>query len=87
MTGKFQVISERLDAYTGKRGRVEQRLLALLDLGDPPLVNTVDYALTKDEEAKYPKDLKGKTVTLSVTDVRPAFGGRLRLFGGLQSVQ
>ena len=32
MTGKFQVISERVNAFESKkRGRVEQKILALLD--------------------------------------------------------
>lgn len=81
MTGKFQIISERLDSYTGKRGRVEQWIVALLDLDKNAMLNTVDFVLSDEERIKLAGKCVGKTVEMAVTDMKPHFGGRLRVGG------
>ena len=86
MTGKFQVIAERLEAYTWKRGRGEHRVLVVFELSDTPLTTTADYVMTRDEEADYCEDLTGKILKLVVTEIRHGFGGRLRLQGRMQSI-
>jgi hypothetical protein len=83
MTGKFQVISERLNSFESKkRGRIEQKILALLDLDDKcPLINTVDYVLSEDEEKEYAGKSRGKTVHIGIEETKVDFGGRTILKG------
>ena len=83
MKNKFQVISERINAFDSKKsGRIEQKILALLDQDDEcPMINTVDYVLSKDEEREYAGKCKGKTVTIGIEDTSIDFGGRTILKG------
>ena len=83
MTGKFQVISERLNSFESKkRGRIEQKILALLDLDDKcPLINTVDYVLSEDEEKEYAGKSRGKTVHIGIAETKVDFSGRTILNG------
>ena len=83
MIGKFQVISERLNSFIStKRGRIEQKILALLDLDDKcPLINTVDYVLSEDEENDYAGKSRGKTVHIGIEEATVDFGGRTILKG------
>ena len=69
MIGKFQVISERINAFESKkRGRVEQKILALLDQDAIcPLINTVDYVLSDDEEKEYAGKARGKVEALKTS--------------------
>lgn len=83
MTGKFQIISERLESYAGKKGKVEQHILSLLDLDPKPLINTVDYVLNEEEQTKYSGKTQGKRIELAIHGVLPAYGGRLRLQGAI----
>ncbi len=68
MIGKFQVISERLNSFIStKRGRIEQKILALLDQDDKcPLINTVDYVLSEDEEKEYAGQSRGIAVHIRI---------------------
>lgn len=84
MTGTFQIISERVECFTGRRGKIEQRILTLLDQDNQPLLNTVDYLLHEEEKLSGP--CRGKTLTLAITDAAIAFGGRLRLKGRIVSL-
>jgi hypothetical protein len=86
MTGEFHIIYERVESFTGKRGKVEQRIVTLLDQDLNPLLNTVDYVLSEDEKSKYPNKCTGKKIELAVSDIRMAFGGRLRLQGRILKV-
>ena len=86
MKGKFQIISERLESFTGKKGKVVQHILALLDLDPEPLINTVDYVLSEDEQTKYSGKTQGKRIELAIHAVLPAYGGRLRLQGVILSL-
>lgn len=86
MRATFQVIYERVEAFTGKRGKVEQRILSLLDLDAHPLLNTVDYVLSEDEKTKLAGKCVGKKIELAIAEATIAFGGRLRLKGGILAV-
>ena len=81
MKAKFQVINERTESFLGKRGKVENQMLSLLDLDDPALLNTLDYPLSEDEKTKFSGKLVGKPILLGITDAKTDFGGRLRLHG------
>ena len=86
MKAVFHVIHERLEAFTGKRGRVEQVIISLLDLDEQPMMNTVDYVLDEGEKEMHAGKLKGKQVEVAIHDVRVNFGGRVRVMGRLLSV-
>lgn len=86
MKGTFQIINERLESFTGKRGKVEQHVLSLLDMDATPLLNTADYVLGEDEAKKYSGKCQGKKLELVITNAQTAFGGRLRLQGHILSV-
>jgi hypothetical protein len=87
MQARAQIISERQELYTGKRGRVEQTVLACLDVDRThPFLNTFDYVLTEDELKKHAGKLVGKTVQLGINAFVPAFGGRLRARGEIIGV-
>jgi hypothetical protein len=87
MRSTLQVISERLDSYTGKRGKVIQKVLSLLDL-DPekPFLNTFDYTLSEEEDKTHSGKIQGKKIELAITNMEPAFGGRLRARGAIMKV-
>jgi len=78
------IVSEREDSYTGKKGKVEQTIVACLDRCKVcPMVNTFDYVLTEEERAQHKGKLSGQTVLLNINNIEPAFGGRLRARGVL----
>ncbi|HEY2712256.1 MAG TPA: hypothetical protein VGI60_07060 [Chthoniobacterales bacterium] len=82
MQAKAQIISERSESYTGKRGRVDQTILSCLDLdGSHPFINTFDLVLNEEEAKQHGGKLVGKTVQLGIMSFEPAFGGRLRAKG------
>jgi hypothetical protein len=87
MQARVQVISERNESYTGKRGKVEQTIVACLDLDRThPFINTFDYVLNEDELKQHGSKLVGKTVSLGIITFEPAFGGRLRAKGQIVNV-
>lgn len=87
MIVEAQVISERLNSFTGKRGRVQEHILACLDLTpEHPFINTFDYALNAEEVEKHKGQLTGKKLRLAVTNMRPEFGGRLRFQGSILKI-
>jgi hypothetical protein len=87
MRGTFQIINERVESFTGKRGKVEQRVISLLDQDtSSPMLNTVDYVLSDDEKGKYSGKCQGKKIELAINDLKFMFGGRVRLQGHVQSV-
>lgn len=81
MKVRFQVINERTESFMGKRGKVENQMLSLLDLDEPALLNTLDYPLSDEEKSKFSGKLVGKQIVLGITDAKTDFGGRLRLHG------
>ena len=87
MQAKAQIISERNESYVGKRGKVEQTILACLDLDRThPFLNTFDYVLNEEELKQYGAKLVGKTALFGIITFEPAFGGRLRAKGQVISV-
>jgi hypothetical protein len=87
MKALFQVINERTDAFMGKRGKVENQVVSLLDLDEHAMLNTLDYPLSEDEKSKHSGKLVGKRVFLAITDAKTDFGGRLRLHGKILEVK
>lgn len=87
MKGTFQVINERTDAFVGKRGKVENQVVSLLDMDEHAMLNTLDYPLNDDEKSKHSGKLVGKKVTLAITNAKTDFGGRLRLQGRILEVK
>lgn len=87
MRANLQVISERIDSFTGKRGKVTNKVLSLLDL-DPekPFLNTFDYTMSEEEAEKHSGKVQGKKIELAITNMEPAFGGRLRARGAIMKV-
>ena len=84
---KAQIINERNESYTGKRGKVEQTILSCLDLdGTHPFINTFDFVFNENEAKQHGGKLVGKTVQLGIISFEPAFGGRLRAKGQIVSV-
>ena len=87
MIVEAEVLSERANEYTGKKGKVEQTILSCIDRSpDHAFVNTFDYLLTPEEREKYRGKLGGKRVTLGLINARPEFGGRLRFDGSLVKI-
>jgi len=87
MKVQVQVVSERTDEYTGKRGLVKQQVLSLLDTDAAErFVNTFDYVLSAEEAEKHGGKLAGKTITLGVHSFEAKFNGRLRARGRIVSV-
>jgi len=82
-----QVISERTDSFNGKRGKVENQVISILDEDEDAMINTVDYPLSDEEKQKYSGKLVGKRVQLGVTDAKTDFGGRLRLRGKIREIK
>ena len=87
MKALFQVINERTDSFVGKRGKVENQVVSLLDQDEHAMINTLDYHLNEDEKFKLSGKLVGKRVQLAITDARTDFGGRLRLQGRILEVK
>ena len=83
MIGKFLVISERINAFNSKKGnRIEQKILALMDQDDQcPMINTVDYVLSDDEEKDFWGKSRGKSVQIGIEQTKVDFGGRTILQG------
>ena len=87
MKATTEILDQVVESYTGKRGKVELAVLVLVDR-EPAgrLRNTFDYIMTEDEVKKHTGKLTGKKCELAVTDIQPAFGGRLRVRGQILSV-
>jgi hypothetical protein len=87
MKAQVQVINERAESFTGKRGKVDQTILSCLDLDAAnPFLNTFDYVMSEDEIKKHGGKIQGKKIELGVTNFEPAFGGRLRARGHILAV-
>jgi hypothetical protein len=87
MQARVQIISERRESFTGKRGKVEQTILSCLDVdGSHPFINTFDLVLNEEEAKQHGGKLVGKMVQLGIIGFEPAFGGRLRAKGQIVSV-
>ena len=82
-----QVVSERTDEYTGKRGLVKQQVLTLLDTDETDrFINTFDYVLSREEAEKHSGKLRDKVIELGVHSFDAMFNGRLRARGRIVGV-
>jgi hypothetical protein len=83
MTLKCNVIADRPNEYTGKRGLVKNQLLVLQDA--EPGINRcqtqLEYELTPEEKEKYAGKLQDKVIQMGVRELFP-FGGRIRIRSG-----
>lgn len=87
MRANVQIINERIDSYTGKKGKVTQKVLSVLDTdAEFAFLNTFDYTLNEEEAGKHSGKLQGKRIELAITNMEPAFGGRLRARGAIVKV-
>lgn len=87
MIVEAEVVSERENSFTGKRGKVEQTILACIDrTKGPKFINTFDYLMTEDEREKHRGKLEGKRLSLGLINARPEFGGRLRFEGEIVQI-
>jgi hypothetical protein len=87
MKAKVQIVSERKDSYTGKRGKVDQVILSCLDLdGSHAFLNTFDYILGEEEVKKHAGKVQGKQIELGIRNFEPSFGNRLRARGEIIAV-
>lgn len=86
MVGPFIVVGDRFETFQSKTGQKKVRRISLLDQSEHSLINTVDWEPSEADSAALPEGkCKGKLVTLGVTDVRAAFGGRYAIVAGLVS--
>ena len=82
-----QVISERTDEYTGKRGLVKQQVLTLLDADKTDrFINTFDYTMSHEEAELHSGKLCDKVIELGVHNFDAMFNGRLRARGRIVSL-
>jgi len=80
---KALVVGCRTDSWEGKKGKINQDLLTIMDLDkEHRLDQMVDFVLPNDG-SKVP--VMDAVVELAVTHIEPAFGGRLRLRGVLMT--
>lgn len=87
MKATVQIINERAESFTGKRGRVDQKVLSLLDLEpEVAFLNTFDYVLSQEEAEKHSGKLAGKRVELGIQGFAATFGGRFKAQGRILKV-
>lgn len=69
--------------YRSKSGiEVQPHVLTLMEVGESPMLQLMDYSLSPDELAGF-GTYHGKRVKLKVNSVRNLFGGRARLDASL----
>lgn len=86
---KGTVVQDREEVwFQGTREERSQRILTCLDIdSETPMPNTFDYRLRAEEAKAHGKgSLTGKVVTLLVSDIKPAKGGRLVMSGKLSPI-
>ncbi len=77
MVGQFIVVGERFEEFNSKSGHKRVRRLSVLDQAEHSFINTVDWEPSAADSALLPEGkAKGKVITLGVTNIQPAFGGR-----------
>lgn len=87
MQVKAQIVSVRLNSFTGKRGKVEQVEASCLEVDCPtPFLNTFDFILPEVTKVEEAQKFMGKVVTLGLINCRASFGGRFRFEGTLLNV-
>jgi len=85
MQFNMTVIKESQGGYDGRRGRVETFEITGSEQGPNPLLQLCDYQLREEEKQLFGK-LAGKSVVLSVVEIRSIFSGRPRFSGNIVSV-
>lgn len=82
-----EVLEELTESFVGKRGPKTIPLWVCLDRSPgKPLRNTFDYEVSEEEHETLSGKVVGKTIELSISDIRLGFGGRARFKGQVQRV-
>lgn len=70
--------------YRTKQGiEVQPHVLTLMEVGEAPMLQLMDYVLSPDEVGSF-GTLHGKRLKLKVNSVRNLFAGRVRMDGSIQ---
>lgn len=79
---KVNVVSERPNEYSGKKGNVKQVIASCLDSDTTQdrFINLFDYVLSETEKEQHAGKLAGKTVILGINNFE-TWNGRLRAGG------
>jgi len=76
MQVKVQVIGERREEFSWKRGKGVHFILLCLDCDtETPLRTFFEYVMSREEAEEYFGRLRDKIVMLGISRVRPTFGG------------
>jgi hypothetical protein len=80
-----EVLEEVTESFDGKRGPKSVAVWVCLDR-DPEeiLLTTFDYELNPGEHEKFWGGAKGKSIEICITEIRAAFGHRVRFKGRLR---
>ncbi len=82
-----EVLEELTESFVGKRGPKTIPLWVCLDRSPgKTLRNTFDYEDSEEEHGTLSGKVVGKTIELSINEIRLSFGGRARFKGQLQRV-
>jgi hypothetical protein len=87
MTIKSQVMSDRSDEYTGKKGLVKQQIITVMDISETGerLAQPIEYAMSDEEKPVHAGKLQDKVINLGIRELLP-FGGRLRARGKIVNI-
>jgi hypothetical protein len=87
MTAQCEVLEELEESFIGKRGPKTVPLWVCLDrCPDGGLRNTFDYEVSPEEQEKFGGKAAGKIIELVISEIRPGFGGRVRMKGKLRKI-
>ncbi len=85
MTAQCEVLEELEESFISKRGPKTVALWVYLDrCRDGALRNTFDYEVNAGEQEKFGGKAAGKIIELLISEIRPGFGGRVRIKGRLR---
>jgi len=84
MTVQCEVLEELTESFIGKRGPKTIPLWVCLDRCRKCMLrNTFDYEVNPDEHEKFGGKATGKLIEIAISEIRPAFGVRVRFKGRL----
>lgn len=82
-----EVLAELMESFVGKRGPKTIPLWVCLDRScGEQLRNTFDYEVSEEEHRTLSGKVVGKTIELSICEIRLGFGGRARFKGQVQKL-
>ena len=82
MQVKVQVIGERREEFSWKRGKGVHFILLCLDCDtETPLRTFFEYVMSREEAEEYFGRLRDRIVMLGISHLRPTFGWNLQARG------